>query len=137
MIPKRNDENDMERRQDWQHNERLDQIQDAIAKQTVVTAQLVTVAENQGKTIDKLESWAEGQNEKYHKMNMDIRETQINVNAWSTQMAEVKVEMKSISTSLQELITTGLKIKGGWMAITMIASVVMGLVAIAKAFGLI
>jgi len=114
-----------------------DNARDRITQLTISTERLVLISENQSKAIQAHEDWINAHDDKYHHLDLEMKETKMIVANWSTQISEVKDQMKSLVQSINKINDVGLKVKGGWVTTVVFASIFMGLVSLAKSFGVI
>lgn len=114
-----------------------DKSRDRIEQLSITVERLVVISENQSKSIDGLEVWVKKHDEQYHHLDKRMDETTLIVSSWSTQINDVKDQIKSLVSSLNKITEVGLKVKGGWITVILLASTLMGLVSLAKAFGII
>lgn len=114
-----------------EYNRRIDDAgRDRIEQLAVATERLVIISENQQRAIDNHSHWIDGHNGEYHLLDKRVDGLTNTIGMWSNKIEE-------INNTLKQLVDIASKWKGGWFVIGVIASVVMGIVSLLKAFGVI
>lgn len=114
-----------------------DVTRDRITQLTVATEKLLVVSEIQSKILDDHTTKISDHDHTLHQLDVEVRESKMMVVNWSNQIIEVKDQIKQLVASITLINQTGLKVRGGWITLVVMSSIVMGLVSLAKSFGMI
>ena len=126
----------LERRENSTPDSRLDALYHIVNDQATVAARLLVTSEQQQKSLETIHKWIDDHDAKYHKMDVEFNMLKSSVNNWSTQFGDMKDQVRNLVSAIQDITSTGLKVQGGWITITMIATLIMAALTIAKTFGL-
>lgn len=121
---------DLERRKDYMADGKLDQIQQSLHEQSLITERLVIITENQQKSIASQEKWREDHQKEFQIMSREVHSSQIQVALWAEKLQGVESSLRDLAKQVGSFTETGLKIKGGWITVTIAAGMVMGAVTL-------
>ena len=119
-----------EHRKDYLPDGKLDQIQQSLHEQSLITERLVIITENQQKSIAAQEKWREGHEKEFQIMSREVYSSQMQVAQWAEKLQGVESSLRDLAKQVGSLTETGLKIKGGWITVTPAAGMVMGAVTL-------
>lgn len=119
-----------ERRQDYKPDGKLDQIQQSLHEQSLITERLVIITENQQKSIASQEQWREKHENEFQQMSREVYAGQLMVNNWAEKLMGVEKSLEALAKQVTNLTEAGLKIRGGWITVTIAAGMVMGAVTL-------
>ena len=119
-----------ERRKDYMADGKLDQIQQSLHDQSLITERLVIITENQQKSIAAQEKWPEDHEKEFQIMSREVYSSQMQVAQWAEKLQGVESSLRDLAKQVGSLTETGLKIKGGWITVTLAAGMVMGAVTL-------
>lgn len=119
-----------ERRKDYMPDGRLDQIQQSLHEQSLITERLVIITENQQKSIASQEKWREDHEKEFQIMSREVYSSQMRVAQWAEKLQGVESSLRDLAKQVGSLTETGLKIKGGWVTVSIAAGMVMGAVTL-------
>ena len=127
----------LERRNDAVPDSRLDALYDIVSQQSKTSERLLVISEQQQRSIDKLNTWVDDHEARYHKMDVEFSLIKASVNNWSSQFGDMKEQVRQLVDAIRIITASGLKIQGGWITLTIICTLAMGLVTLLKTFGVI
>ena len=127
----------LERRNDAVPDPRLDALYQIVQEQAKISERLLVTSEQQQKSIEKLNDWVNDHDTKYHRMDVEFNMLKASVNNWTVQFNEMKDQVKDLVAAIKAITSTGLKIQGGWLTLSVIGVLIMSAVTLAHAFGLV
>lgn len=125
-----NNLNQDERRRDYLADGKLDQIQQALHEQSIITSRLVTISENQSKVLDAQERWREQHEKDFRQLAKEVYASQMQVSSWVEKLNGVEKSLAELAAQVRDLTEAGLKIRGGWITVTIAAGMVMGAITL-------
>lgn len=125
-----NEYNNTERRSDYLADGKLEQIQKALHEQTIITSRLVTISENQSKVLEAQERWREQHEKDFQQLSKEVYASQMQVSTWVEKLNGVERSLSDLARQVRDLTEAGLKIRGGWITVTIAAGMVMGAITL-------